>query len=403
MKRRLRIGLLTHSVRARGGVVHTLELAQALMERGHSVTVIASAEPGEQLFREVDFPVQVLRLSTLSGDLQAQVSQRIDTLVQGLPPLLGAWRFDVLHAQDSLSGNALALLQRDGLAVPPWARTVHHLDVFGNPTLMAWQERAWRAADGVACVSDLWTRHFHDVLGYPARRMHNGVNLRRYHIEADSGDAARLAALGLDPQTGPLCLLVGGVEQRKNSVRLLRAVAHLRRTDPAWADARLVVVGGASMLDHSAAQRAWLDTLEEAGLSEGSGQPVLRTGTVSDELMPALMRRAAVVAMPSLMEGFGLAALEGLACGTPVLVSRRPPFTEHFQDSPGVAWCDPEDTASIAAGLQDAARMPRLVATPSVCLEHSWQRSAALHEDWYDELMTEHRARTEAACPILTH
>ncbi len=403
MKRRLRIGLLTHSVRARGGVVHTLELAQALMERGHSVTVMASAEPGEQLFREVDFPVQVLRLPTLTGGLQAQVSQRIDTLVQGLPPLLGAGGFDVLHAQDSLSGNALALLQRDGLAVPPWARTVHHLDVFENPTLMAWQERAWRAADGVACVSDLWTRHFHDVLGYPARRMHNGVNLRRYHIEADSGDTARLAAIGLAPQTGPVCLLVGGVEQRKNSVRLLRAVAHLRRTDPAWADARLVVVGGASMLDHSAAQRAWLDTLAETGLSEGAGQPVLRTGTVSDELMPALMRRAAVVSMPSLMEGFGLAALEGLACGTPVLVSRRPPFTEHFHDSPGVAWCNPEDMASIAAGLQDAVRMPRLAATPRVCLEHSWQRSAALHEDWYVELMTEHRSSTEAARPILTH
>ncbi len=99
------------------------------------------------------------------------------------------------------------------------------------------------------------------------------------------------------------------------------------------------------------------------------------------------MRRAAVVAMPSLMEGFGLAALEGLACGTPVLVSRRPPFTEHFRNSPGVAWCEPEDTASIAAGLQAAARMPRLAATPPVCLEHSWSRSAALHEAWYAELL----------------
>ncbi len=403
MKRRLRIGLLTHSVRARGGVVHTLELAQALSERGHSVTVMASAEPGEQLFREVDFPVQVLRLPTLTGNLQAQVSQRIDTLVQGLPPLLGVRRFDILHAQDSLSGNALALLRRDGLALPPWARTVHHLDAFENPTLMAWQERAWREADGVACVSDLWTRHFHDALGYPARRMHNGVNLRRYRIEAELGDVPRLTALGLHPQAGPVCLLVGGVEQRKNSVRLLQAVAHLRRTESAWADARLVVVGGASMLDHSAARRAWHDTLAETGLSEGPGQAVFCTGTVSDELMPALMRRATVVAMPSLMEGFGLAALEGLACGTPVLVSRRPPFTEHFHDSPGVAWCDPEDTASIAAGLKQAACMPRLVVTPRVCLEHSWQRSAASHEDWYQELMIERPTSAAAQRPILTH
>lgn len=401
MNTRFRIALLTHSVRARGGVVHTLELAQALVERGHAVTVMASAEPGEKLFREVDFPVQVLGLPHLTGDLQAQVAQRIDTLVQGLPPLLTAGRYDVLHAQDSLSGNALALLQRQGMALPPWARTVHHLDVFENATLMAWQDRAWRAADGVACVSDLWTGHFRDVLGHTARRMHNGVNLRRYRIEPAAGDADRLAALGLAPQTGPVCLLVGGVEQRKNSVRLLQAFARLRLADPAWADARLVVVGGASMLDHSAAQRAWVRTLAEHGLGEGPGQPVLRTGTVPDELLPALMRRADVVAMPSLMEGFGLAALESLACGTPVLVSRRPPFTEHFRNSPGVAWCEPEDTASIAAGLQAAARMPRLTFIPPVCLAHSWSRSAALHEAWYAELLAARRANTDQALHTL--
>jgi glycosyltransferase-like protein len=399
MNTRLRIGLLTHSVRARGGVVHTLELAQALVERGHTVTVMASAEPGEQLFREVDFPVQVLRLPHLTGDLEAQVAQRIDTLVQGLPPLLNAGRYDVLHAQDSLSGNALALLRRQGMALPPWVRTVHHLDVFQNAILMAWQERAWRAADGVACVSELWTDHFREVLGHPARRMHNGVNLGRYRMEPTAGDGERLAALGLAPQAGPVCLLVGGVEQRKNSVRLLQAFAQLRRSEPAWASGCLVVVGGASMLDHSAAQRAWVHTLAENGLREGPGQPVLRTGTVPDELLPALMRRATVVAMPSLMEGFGLAALEGLACGTPVLVSRRPPFTEHFATSPGVAWCDPEDTSSIAAGLQGAACMPRLTITPQVCLDHSWGRSAALHEAWYVELLAARQTTADLESP----
>lgn len=403
MSLRLRVGLLTHSVRARGGVVHTLELAQALIERGHAVTVMASAEAGEQLFREVDFPVQVLRLPHLSGDLQAQVARRIDTLVQGLPPLLDAGRYDLLHAQDSLSGNALALLRQQRTDWPPWVRTVHHLDVFQNATLMAWQERAWRAADGVACVSDLWTAHFREVLGHPARRMHNGVNLARYRIAAAPGDGQRLASLGLDPVTGPVCLLVGGVEQRKNSVRLLQAFARLRRSDPAWADGRLVVVGGASMLDHSAAQRAWAQALGEHGLGESAGQPVLRTGTVPDECMPALMRRAAVVAMPSLMEGFGLAALEALACGTPVLVSRRAPFTEHFADAPGVAWCDPEDIGSIAAGLQTAARMPRLSDTPAVCLQHSWARSAALHETWYAERLACGSAAARPACEAVVN
>lgn len=384
----MNIALLTHSVRPRGGVIHTLELAGALQRRGHRVTVIASAERGESLFRTTTFPVQVIRLPVLGGDLVQQVSQRIAALVQALPALLQAGRFDLLHAQDSLSGNALALLRAQGLALPRWLRTVHHLDVFAQDTLNQWQEFAWRSADGVACVSDSWCAHFREHFGVTAERVFNGVDLARYRIAADAGDAQRLSDIGLDEAGGPVCLLVGGVEERKNTVRLLHAFARLRRDDPAWADARLVVAGGASMLDHSAARSAWQQALDTLGLAEGPNQPVLRTGPLPDEALPALMRRADVLAMPSLVEGFGLVALEALACGTPVLVSDRPPFTEHLRGTPGVAWCDPADTASIAAGLQAAARSPKLTAPPPVSVAHSWERSAAVHEAWYQRTLS---------------
>jgi hypothetical protein len=48
-----------------------------------------------------------------------------------------------------------------------------------------------------------------------------------------------------------------------------------------------------------------------------------------------------------------------------------------------VAWCDPEHVPSIAAGLRQAARLPRPQATPRVCQDHSWARSAERHEAWY--------------------
>ncbi|MCE4555337.1 MSMEG_0565 family glycosyltransferase [Pelomonas sp. P8] len=393
----MRIALLTHSVRPRGGVVHTLELAHQLAREGHAVTVVASVEQNERLFRPVDVPVELVPLPVLTGGLVEQVRQRIEALVQALPAVLARGSYDLIHAQDSLSGNALARLRAAGQRMPPWLRTVHHLDRFDEPVLNDWQDRAWRAADGMACVSDSWCAHFRDELGVAAERMFNGVDLARFCKQPASSDAAAVQALGLPSDSGPVCLLVGGVEARKNTVRLLHAFARLRDDDPDWSNARLVIAGGASMLDHSAARFAWQASLAELGLVEGPGRPVVRTGPLPDAALPALMRRATLLAMPSLVEGFGLAALEALACGTPVLVSQRRPFTEHLAGVPGVAWCDPEAIDSIATGLRHAATRPKLSEPPAVCTEHSWARSAALHADWYRRTLATHAEPAEAA------
>ncbi len=384
------IALLTHSVLPRGGVVHTLELAEELTARGHSVTVIAPFEPGQTLFRSLSCKLALIPLATVQGSLVEQVCQRIAGLVKGLPAILAAGRFDLLHAQDSLSGNALAELQ----PATPWVRTIHHLDDFSDPQLAAWQTRAWRSASAVACISEMWCVKLADDHNVEAERMFNGVNLARFQPRAEPGDAALLRGLGVREHQ-PLCLALGGVEQRKNSVRLLQAFARLRASDPAWAQAQLLIVGGASLLDHSAALRGWRAALAKCGLTEGPDQAVWRTGPLPDALLPPLMRRAWILAMPSLMEGFGLVALEALACGTPVLVSNRKPFTEHLADCPHVAWCDPEDITSIADGLRAASTLPRPGSPPAVCIAHSWSRSAELHEAWYRQVLGRHASSTK--------
>ena len=386
----LKIGLLTHSVLPRGGVVHTLELASALARLGHEVTVMAPAEPGQRMFRQPgcqEAPVRLALLptGTVQGSLVEQVGQRIDALSRGLPGVLATGRFDLLHVHDSLGGNALADLRAAGLATPPWLRTIHHLDHFDEPRLAAWQARAWQSADGIGCVSDGWCSHLRDTQHRAVQRLYNGVDLRRFQPRAMPGDAAALAALGL--RNAFVCLAVGGVETRKNTRRLLLAFARLRATDPDWATAQLVIAGGASLLDHSASHKVWADTLQALCWTEGPDQPVWRTGPLADPLLPALMRHARLLAMPSLMEGFGLVALEALACGTPALVSRRAPFTEHFGREPAVGWCEPEDITSIARGLRTTARLPRPQATPQVCLDHGWAASAATHEAWYRQAL----------------
>ena len=174
-------------------------------------------------------------------------------------------------------------------------------------------------------------------------------------------------------------LTVGGIEARKNTRRLLQAVLQLR---PRLPQAQLVIAGGASLLDHRAEGEAFCADAASAGLAIGRGEAIVLTGPLADSEMPALYRRADVLAMPSLLEGFGLAALEALACGTPAVVSRIAPFTEHFAEE-DVTWADPLNVGSIANALQHAVARGRHREPPAVCRRFSWSASAAHHEALY--------------------
>jgi len=389
-ERPLDIGLLTHSVNPRGGVVHTLSLAEALQARGHRVTVFAPAQAGQALFRAARCEVELVPVRAARGVVDL-VATRRDALAARIASALRTRRFDVLHAQDAIGGNALADLRERG-AIAGFVRTVHHLDDFDDPTLAAWQERAFTRASRVLCVGRLWCERLRDTHGIAADLVGNGVDLQRFARAPDPRDAFVGARLGLRPGA-PLLLAVGGIEQRKNTLALLDAFGVLRATRPR---AQLVIAGGASLLDHDAYGRRFAARLAASGATHN----VVLTGPVADADLPALLRLADVVLMPSLREGFGLVVLEALACGTPVVVSRRAPFTEYLSPDEAAdhaCWADPEDPADIARAVERACdplhRLALAHATPAVCRRHSWAASAQAHEAIY-------RAHAGAALPL---
>ena len=422
----LRIALLMHSLNPRGGVVHTLSLADALCEHGHQVTLIAPASQGQRLFRDTR---AILSLAMLSSSrvqsmsrsvgegaaaqgrplspLAAMVATHIDAVARHLRSLPDLDRFDVLHSQDSITANALALLRAEG-RIAGFNRTVHHLDTFDDPVLTAWQARGVRDASRLLCVSPLWQGVLRDQWQREAGLVPNGVDTVRFTPASREPlqrvqDDAHLRALGLDPEdTGPLWLSVGGIEERKNPERLLRAFAAVQGgialgDDPAVGrhdaddgesavhpDARLVIAGGASLLDHDAYAARFHATLQS--LPEATRARVHLSGPLPDAAMPALYRRATALAMPSLREGFGLVVLEALACGTPAIVSRLRPFTDHLAPHEAL-WADPLSVADLARtlrlSLRADARAPVLEAGPAVCARFAWSRSAELHEQHY--------------------
>ena len=379
--RPLRIGLLTHSVNPRGGVVHTLELATALHEAGHAVTVMAPAAPGQALFRTPPCRVELVPVNGTPRDTAGMVRSRIDAFVGHLQGLLQRESFDVLHTHDSIGGNALAQLQDAG-RIDGFVRTVHHLDTFDDPQLTRWQQTAFERASLVLSASRLWCEHLRTEYGIEAHEIGNGVDTTRFSPAARYGDAALARRLGI--ATGaPVVLAVGGIEERKNSLRLLAAFALLRAAHPR---AQLVIAGGASLLDHAAYAQAFGALAQALGFEEGPGQPLRMTGPLPDADIAALYRLADVVAMPSLREGFGLVVLEGLASGVPVVVSRIAPFTEYLAET-DVSWADPTDAVSMAEALAEAlaTRDSQRIAASAGRLSQrfSWAASAERHAALY--------------------
>jgi glycosyltransferase-like protein len=379
MKPRLRVAILAHSTNPRGGVVHALELGDALQRLGHDATVHAPDAGGRGFFRSSLARTVCIAASPAARGIAAMVETRIADYLRHFERAEHR-RFDVWHAQDGISANALATLKERGL-IAGFARTVHHVEDFADPRLVALQSRAIESADRLFVVSRLWADWLACEFGREAVLVGNGVDSACFSPTSDAADTALQALLNLPP--GTVFLAIGGVEQRKNTIGILEAfrIVHARRPS-----SRLVIAGGASLLDHGAYQARFTQALEESGLPDGA---VIRTGPLPQALMPALYRAAAALVFPSIREGFGLVVLEAMASGVPVAASRIAPFTEYLGDH-DVLWCDPDDAGSIAAAMTAALEAPvrrDLIGRGlTVAARHDWVTTACAHLPVYEGL-----------------
>ncbi|HEY0121039.1 MAG TPA: MSMEG_0565 family glycosyltransferase [Rhizobium sp.] len=377
MSRSLRIAMLSHSTNPRGGVVHAMQLSEALTVLGHEVVLHAPDAKGTGFFRKPACGAVCIPVEPASADMTAMVEQRIGDYVRHFesPAARG---FDIFHAHDGISGNALATLKEHGV-IPAFARTVHHIDQFSDPRLMELQDRSIDKADLFFTVSALWQKKLKETRGIASTLVGNGVDINRFSPGVSGGDLRRKLTL---PE-GPVFLAVGGIEARKNTLGMLEAFRQMRAIRP---DAQFVIAGGASLLDHRGYQGEFRAALASLG-EHAAAVHIL--GTVADEDMPALYRLADTLVFASVKEGFGLVVLEAMASGVPVVVSSIAPFTEYLSADDAV-WCDPIHPASIAEAMAISLMPPVRKRLTSRGLEiaawHSWHRTAAAHLSAYKTL-----------------
>ncbi|RFA15083.1 glycosyl transferase family 1 [Subtercola boreus] len=324
----MRIALLTYSTKPRGGVVHTLALAEALVAAGEQVDVWTLGRGGDRtFFRRVDPRVGLCVVPFTAQDGET-VGERILRSIESLRASFTPDLYDIVHAQDCISANA----------VDRSVRTVHHLDTFTTPELVACHERAIVRPLALICVSAAVAAEVQQGWGLAATVIPNGVDSARFGAAAGATPDAIAAVARWQRSLGRYVLAVGGIEPRKGSIDLLEAFALVQTAVP---DARLVFAGGETLFDYSGYRARFEARAAELGVSYEL------LGTVDDDELPSLVAGAAVLSFVSTKEGFGLAAMEALAAGVPVVARDLPVLREVFGGTVSYA----SDVAGIAAAL----------------------------------------------------
>lgn len=374
---------------------HVHALSGSLARAGHDVVVLTQAPEG----RIVPAPVgegepRVVRAPLEAGfpDVYADTAGFVTSLqarlVDAQADALAGWRPDVVHGHDWVVAEASTTLAHS-FGVPLVA-TVHatesglyqgHLD----SSFSRWRDEVERGlvarADRTIVCSQAMRTEVVTALGADPDRVvvvPNGVDLSRWQTSPQERAAAR-ERLGVTD--GPLLVLVGRLEHEKGAADAIDALALLGATRPT---AHLVLVGDG----------ARAEDLSERAAARGVGERVHQAGRLPDREVAAVVGASDLALVPSRYEPFGLVALEAMAAGTPVVVTRTgglPEVVEHGHTGAVVPPADPAALAAAVAGLLDDPARGRLMganAAAVVADRYGWApvatATAAVYADVLD-------------------
>lgn len=379
----MRIALLTYSTKPRGSVIHTMQLAEALHNLGQEVCIFALTKDGGAFCRPLQCDYQLVPTQPIEATIDRLVQQRIQEYVDYLSQ--HPQNYDVYHAQDCISTNALLTLRAQGYPIPHIIRTVHHIENYTSPYLCDCQEKSILGADQCFCVSRDGQQELKRLHNIDAPLVFNGVDASRFaHLkEGDIGELKKRFSL-----TGsPIFLTVGGIEPRKNSIRLLQAFAQVLKQFP---QAQLIIAGGMTLFDYSDYQAEFLTTARRLGVNQG--QSLILPGMIADEDLPTLYHCADTFVFPSLKEGWGLVVMEAIAAGLQVITGNHPPFTE-FLTSEQAFLVNVEDPSAIALAMQHSLNpeisAPLVQRSQLILADYTWESSAENHLQLYHSVCSQ--------------
>jgi N-acetyl-alpha-D-glucosaminyl L-malate synthase BshA len=349
--RPLNLGIACFASLGGSGVIAT-ELAVGLARRGHQVHLLASSRPSRVLphcdrlrFHAVDTP----------GYPLFQHAPYTLSLATKIVDVSREHGLDLVQVHYAVPHAASALLARQvlGASAPAMITSLHGSDVMkigSTPAYRSVTSHAVTASDGVTVPSDFLRREARERLGIPDSRdievIPNFVDTAHF-APAASRDRGRLAGLFESADDGPVLCHVSNFRAVKRVGDLLDVLARVRRSVPA----RLLLVGDGP--ERAAAEAR----AEELGLSSATCFLGKRHDFVE------YLRQADAFVLPSEMESFGVAALEAMSCGVPVVAYRVGGLPELVAEGTG-RLVEPFDVEALADAVlevvTDAALQERM-------------------------------------------
>ncbi|MSR87434.1 glycosyltransferase family 1 protein [Candidatus Peribacteria bacterium] len=221
---------------------------------------------------------------------------------------------DVVHCHDWMTleaGIRAARHHRKPLIAHVHATELDRTHFQPNEWISSRERRGLMQADRIVAVSHYTKNMLIKHYGIPADRIavvHNGHDAHRSPVSPAILSASRHGK-------SPLILFLGRMTLQKNPWQFLEIASHVRHYRP---DAQFVMAGDGPMLPE----------LIDRACTLGLQDQVVFTGKVNNREAMALYEAADCFVMPSVSEPFGLVALEAIAHGTPVIVSKQSGVSE---------------------------------------------------------------------------
>ena len=342
-----------------GGEAQVLGLLTYLCRKGHRNDLLT--HPGGRLF-EQSGPLGVKRLSLMPrNDLDLRP-------VPALRRLIRSEKYDIVHFHTKRA-HALSLWLPRGPQSPKYVVT-RRMDY---PETRSWYTRYLynRRVDGVVAISRVIMNLLIEAGVEPERirLIHSGIDPQRFDRCADGSASAEYEAV-----VG----IIASLEERKGHRYLFEAAAILKQRGHRI---KYLVAGEGS------ARRE----LEERVKALNLGDEVRFCGFVSDA--PAYLSQIDIFILPSLYEGLGVAVLEAMAAGKPVIASRVGGLPELVADRVTGLLVAPKNTEGLAqaiarlAGEKSLAREMGKRGAERARASFSLEQMAAKNEAYYYELI----------------